>query len=155
MRRRGKDPDYAVNTPENWDMPSSQKLLLTLVMTFLPPGVGSNQYLAINQGQHDIHCLDQLRKFAYVDYYYGNNTNELELDALRCLHTILQTLQCQNSVNLYTAFWVEDFDNPAVDFNTSRNAKFMRILCLGIPKDHIQKSNSSPYGRQLAPRGSS
>ncbi|KAH0499834.1 hypothetical protein TgHK011_007000 [Trichoderma gracile] len=101
VRRMGKDPEYAVKAPEQW-------------------GMGSNKYLAINQGQHDIYCLDQLRKFAYADHYFENKTAKAELNALHCLHTILQTLRCKWSVNLYTAFWVEGFENAAVDFNVSR-----------------------------------
>jgi hypothetical protein len=85
--------------------------------------MGSNKYLAIGQGQHDVYCLDRLRKFAYADYYFENKTAEVELETLRCLHMLLQTLRCKWSVNLYTAFWVEGFETAAVDFNVSRKCQ--------------------------------
>ncbi|ETS03586.1 hypothetical protein M419DRAFT_64107, partial [Trichoderma reesei RUT C-30] len=104
VRRMGKDPEFAVKAPEQW-------------------GMGSNKYLAIGQGQHDVYCLDRLRKFAYADYYFENKTAEVELETLRCLHMLLQTLRCKWSVNLYTAFWVEGFETAAVDFNVSRKCQ--------------------------------
>lgn len=85
--------------------------------------MSSNQYLAINQAQHNIYCLNKLREFAYSDHYYGNRTEELEIYALHCLDILLQTLRCKYSTDLYTAVWVEDSKVPFVDFNTSRKCQ--------------------------------
>lgn len=105
------------------------------VITLPSQGIGSNRYLAFNQGQHDVYCLDRLRKFAYADYYFENKTDEVELDTLRCLHTILQTLRCKWSVNLYTAFWVEGFETAAVDFNVSRKCQVDDHVISWHPKE--------------------
>ena len=117
--------------------------------------MGSNQYLAISQGQHDIYCLDRLRRFAYVDYYFGNKTDEVELDALQCLQTVLQTLRCKWSVNLYTAFWVEGFDNAAVDFNISRKCQSYDSIKSWRPKGYFTEeqfvSLRAPPGARRMP----
>ncbi|KAL6895163.1 hypothetical protein HDV57DRAFT_42 [Trichoderma longibrachiatum] len=136
VRRMGKDPEYAVQAPEQW-------------------GMGSNKYLAINQGQHDIYCLDRLRKFAYAEYYFENKTAEVELDTLRCLHMILQTLRCKWSVNLYTAFWVEGFETAAVDFNVSRKCQVYENILSWHPKGSFTQeqfeSLQAPAGARRRP----
>lgn len=117
--------------------------------------MGSNKYLAINQGQHDIYCLDRLRKFAYAEYYFENKTAEVELDTLRCLHMILQTLRCKWSVNLYTAFWMEGFETAAVDFNVSRKCQVYENILSWHPKGSFTQeqfeSLQAPAGARRRP----
>ncbi|PTB61715.1 hypothetical protein BBK36DRAFT_1173240 [Trichoderma citrinoviride] len=101
VRRIGKDPSVLIEAPLDW-------------------GYGVGQYLAANQGQHDIHCLNKLRMWIYAEHYYGGREAVREIHALHCLHTLVQTLQCRYSTDVYTAMWVEGFDAPVIDFNVTR-----------------------------------
>ncbi|PTB81973.1 hypothetical protein M440DRAFT_1444809 [Trichoderma longibrachiatum ATCC 18648] len=101
VSRIGKDPDVLIKAPLEW-------------------GYGDGQYLAANQGQHDIHCLNKLRMWIYAEHYYGGREAVREIHALHCLHTLVQTLQCRYSTDVYTAMWVEGFDAPVIDFNVTR-----------------------------------
>ncbi|EGR50058.1 uncharacterized protein TRIREDRAFT_105220 [Trichoderma reesei QM6a] len=110
VRRIGKDPDVLIKAPLEW-------------------GYGDGQYLAANQGQHDIHCLNKLRMWIYAEHYYGGREAVREIHALHCLHTLVQTLKCRYSTDVYTAMWVEGFDAPVIDFNVTRKCmKYENIL---------------------------
>lgn len=86
--------------------------------------MGSDLYLAVNQGQHDLHCLNNIRKFAYRDYYYkGNDTAMREVHFLHCLMAVLQSLQCKFSTDVYTVNFVEYFPPPATDMNITRKCQ--------------------------------
>lgn len=56
----------------------------------------------------------------YAEHYYGGREAVREIHALHCLHTLVQTLQCRYSTDVYTAMWVEGFDAPVIDFNVTR-----------------------------------
>ena len=58
LRKMGKDPALGVKFPEDW-------------------GVGKDMYMAELDGQHQLHCLDQLRRYTYWDYYYGDKYTNL------------------------------------------------------------------------------
>ncbi|KAH8892214.1 hypothetical protein GQ53DRAFT_647441 [Thozetella sp. PMI_491] len=104
VRQMGKDPEVVIKAPLDW-------------------GYGEDQYLAVNQGQHDIHCLNNMRMWVYADHYYGNKTGRLEIHAMHCLHTLVQTFRCKYSTDVYTAFWVEGSKPPVVDFNVKRKCQ--------------------------------
>jgi hypothetical protein len=61
--------------------------------------------------------------WVYADHYYGNKTGRLEIHALHCLHTLVQTFRCKYSTDVYTAFWVEGSKPPVVDFNVKRKCQ--------------------------------
>jgi hypothetical protein len=58
IHKMGKDAETAVVVPEDW-------------------GMGSNLYLVQLDGQHHLHCLNAIRKFAYFDYYLGDKFTNL------------------------------------------------------------------------------
>lgn len=82
---------------------------------------GEEKYPVITQSSYDLHCLNQVRKAMYKDYYYnGTMDRGTEQHFLHRLHSLLQSLQCKYSTDLYLASWVDDIDFPVVDFNISR-----------------------------------
>ena len=78
-----------------------------------PIGFGSDTHLAQIDGQHALHCLNAVRRYAYREHYYPHlNTSARRgvsplgpLDQAHlshCLHILLQTLSCNPSANLIT-----------------------------------------------------
>ncbi|OAL45750.1 tat pathway signal sequence, partial [Pyrenochaeta sp. DS3sAY3a] len=106
VRRLGKNPHESVKAPLEW---------------------GSEAYLAQSAGQHALHCLNAVRKYAYREYYYpsintshGGDTSLLsaidQAHLSHCLHILLQELTCTPSMNVITHNWVETQDFPFPDF---------------------------------------
>lgn len=77
-------------------------------------GLGTNAHLAQIDGQHSLHCLNAVRRYAYREVYYPyvNETDvrhgESPLKAFdqahlsHCLHVLLQTLTCYPSMDMIT-----------------------------------------------------
>ncbi|KAF4785082.1 hypothetical protein HER10_EVM0002433 [Colletotrichum scovillei] len=86
LRKMGKDPEISVSIPEEW-------------------GVGSDKYLVEIDMQHQLHCLNAVRKYAYFDYYYD---------------ILLQALTCNPSLDLISHNWMRTQQNPYPDFNIKR-----------------------------------
>ncbi|KAB5575598.1 hypothetical protein GE09DRAFT_1215359 [Coniochaeta sp. 2T2.1] len=102
VRRLGKDPEYTVMAPEEWQN-------------------GEEKYFALTQVQHDLHCLNMVRMSMFPDYYFPEGRGwGGEQHFLHCLHALLQSLRCKYSTDVYLASWVEESDFPVVDFNVSR-----------------------------------
>jgi len=55
IRKLGKDPKTAVKIPEAWSLKKEQRFLVELDV------------------QHQLHCLNEIRKYAFFDHYYGNS----------------------------------------------------------------------------------
>ncbi|KAH8892215.1 hypothetical protein GQ53DRAFT_793963 [Thozetella sp. PMI_491] len=102
VRRLGKDPEMTVTAPKEWQN-------------------GEEKYFAMTQSQHDLHCLNMVRKAMFKDYYFNGTMDwGTEQHFLHCLHSLLQSLQCKYSTDVYLASWVEGQDTAVVDFNVSR-----------------------------------
>ncbi|CAK1362292.1 hypothetical protein CB0940_02437 [Cercospora beticola] len=108
VRLLGKDPSTTVKAPVDF-------------------GYGPDAHLAMLDGQHAIHCLNTLRRYAYREYFYPNLTASTtpgkspfsplaEAHLSHCLHILLQTLTCKPSFDLITMNWVETQINPYPDF---------------------------------------
>jgi hypothetical protein len=77
----------------------------------------------VNDGQHLIHCLNEVRKFAYSSYYYPNTTSLPPLQAAHrshCIGILLDALRCQPSLNMVLWEWAEGSDFPDPDFAVKR-----------------------------------
>ncbi|KAH0499832.1 hypothetical protein TgHK011_006998 [Trichoderma gracile] len=102
VERLGKNPKAAVIAPEAWHN-------------------GEEKYIAITQSSHDLHCLNMIRRGMFKDYYFnGTMSWALEQHLMHCLHSLLQSLQCRYSTDIYLSAWVEGQDFAVVDFNISR-----------------------------------
>ncbi|KAF1975999.1 hypothetical protein BU23DRAFT_436386, partial [Bimuria novae-zelandiae CBS 107.79] len=106
--KMGKEPEYVVRVPEAF-------------------GYGANKYFAVNDGQHLLHCLDELRKFAHYEYYYSpkygaeaNLPPMVKAHRSHCVGVLLDTLTCQPSLNMVVWEYVQGQSEPWPDFDTWR-----------------------------------
>lgn len=86
---------------------------MELVHVFGCVGMGSNLYLTNNQAQHEIYCMNKLRKFVHFHHQYRNRTEDLEVHAVHCLHILLQSLHCKYSTDLNIVVWLENSHVPS------------------------------------------
>lgn len=140
-----KDPAIAVQFPANWNMPEGS-------------------YMGNVDLFHKMHCLNELRKTAFLDYPFRKsghcNDNELEtLDWIHlrhCTDMLAQDLQCNAKLDIQTFEWKDaqkcmypDFsiDRTCTDWDqfldwNEKNA-FVLIEDLGVPEP--------PKGAQIVP----
>lgn len=103
----GKDPDQASKFPESF-------------------GFGRDAYIGRLDVFHVIHCLDQVRREADFEHYYGKhwgnpgNASELhKIHLSHCFHILLQNLMCAPNLDIYTHFWADAQPNAFPDFNVN------------------------------------
>ncbi len=89
VRRMGKSPEVLIKAPLIGVSRRCRIHVMSGRTNMVTSQVWDNQYLAANQGQHDIHCLNKLRMWIYAEHYYGNRDPVREIHALHCLHTLL------------------------------------------------------------------
>ncbi|KAK3317706.1 hypothetical protein B0T19DRAFT_469476 [Cercophora scortea] len=111
LRKSGKDPEKCVKAPTSW-------------------GEGSDAYIAQIETFHQIHCLNELRKSMYYDYYYKTPPNELYTShKAHCVHMLLQVIMCSADVGLISHNWVhneriqEPKTRPMADFNMVKKCR--------------------------------
>ncbi|CAG8978977.1 hypothetical protein HYALB_00012260 [Hymenoscyphus albidus] len=97
--RLGKNPEISTKAPLEWACDLEKPLTLK--------GFGPDAYLAHLDGQHALHCLDAVRRYAYGEYYYPDakdwNTSSIdEAHRSHCLHILLQSLTCNYNFDLIT-----------------------------------------------------
>ncbi|KAG8156439.1 hypothetical protein KVR01_013673 [Diaporthe batatas] len=118
IRALGKDPSTAAKLEDDvW-------------------GMGDDAYAAVLDVFHQIHCLNQLRKFAYADYYHMKIANadpealtSHEVHTNHCVDIILQAIQCSGNLQLVTMHWMERQQYPFPDMSTNRQCvDFNRIV---------------------------
>jgi hypothetical protein len=135
----GKDPKKAVKAPPEWGLWSFVAFMIYVLTAAL--GHGENSYLAQPDGQHALHCLNAIRKYAYREHYYPSQTtspssshspNLTSTSPLQpfhqahlshCLHVLLQTLTCDFSTDMITHNWMETQDYPFPDFAINKKCK--------------------------------
>lgn len=101
IRALGKDPSTAAKLEDDvW-------------------GLGDDAYAAVLDVFHQIHCLNQLRKFAYADYYHMKIANAdpealttHEVHTNHCVDIILQAIQCSGNLRE----WIRPLRNPILLF---------------------------------------
>ena len=94
---------------------------ISYILTIDHSDNGEEKYIAITQSSHDLHCLNMIRRGMFKDYYFnGTMSWALEQHLMHCLHSLLQSLQCRYSTDIYLSAWVEGQDFAVVDFNISR-----------------------------------
>lgn len=111
VRRSGKNPATAVKAPLSW-------------------GIGEDAYVAQVEVFHQIHCLNELRKEMYYDYYYDSPRHELHRShKSHCVHMLLQNLMCNADVGVITHNWLHDEryyapkTRPFPDFSVAKQCR--------------------------------
>lgn len=99
----------------------------TFYETDKPVGYGKDKYFAVPDGQHLLHCLNEVRKFAFYDYYYaptfGPASNLSVMHAVHrshCFGVLLDALTCQPSLSMVLFEWMEGVEEPWPDFDVVR-----------------------------------
>lgn len=117
LSHSGKDPSMCIKAPSSWNE-------------------GSDAYVAQIDVFHQIHCLNELRKEMYYDYYYKSPPDELHRShKAHCIHMILQSLMCNADVGVISHNWVhnerisEPKTRPMPDFNMMKKCRdFDKLL---------------------------
>ncbi|KAG5912832.1 hypothetical protein E4U53_005132 [Claviceps sorghi] len=92
--KSGKNPATTIRAPPSWAR-------------------GKDAYVAQIEVFHQIHCLNELRKEMYYDYYYQTPPDELHRShKSHCLHMLLQSLMCTADVGVVTHNWVHNEHVP-------------------------------------------
>lgn len=105
--RIGKDPAQAAKFPESF-------------------GFGPDAYIGRMDVFHVVHCLDQVRREAHFDHYYGAlwgtraNGSELHRTHIsHCFHLLLQNILCSPNLDVYTHYWADAQANAFPDFSVN------------------------------------
>ena len=113
----GKDPRTAVQFPdEEWHF-------------------GDSAYMGQLDVIHQIHCLNQLRKRAFVDYYPSNSTAEERqkpewywVHLQHCVSILLENLMCNANTEMLTLNWIEETEYPFPDFSVNKQCRDFETL---------------------------
>src|SRR2546429_6860793 len=97
-------------------------------------GHGEDAHLAQLDGQHALHCLNAVRRYAYREHYFPElrSTNSSGSSPFKpfhqahlshCLHILLQTLTCDFSLDIITHNWMDTQNYPFPDFAINKKCK--------------------------------
>ncbi|KAH8717360.1 Cyclochlorotine biosynthesis protein O [Beauveria bassiana] len=72
---------------------------------------------------HQIHCLNMLRKFIYLDYYKEKTPDWFSQPYLRahadhCVDMIREAIMCHGDTSLIVYHWINGYKDPVPDFST-------------------------------------
>ncbi|CAG5184140.1 uncharacterized protein ALTATR162_LOCUS10930 [Alternaria atra] len=139
VRRLGKDPDTVVKIPPSY-------------------GFGDRTHAVQLDAQHNLHCLDTVRKYAYREYYFpeaidtGNGTSPLtELDQAHlshCLSMLRQALTCNPSLDIITHNWMRTQLYPPPDFAVNRKCIKHSQILEWQARNKIERENWWEIGEQ-------
>ncbi|KZF23305.1 hypothetical protein L228DRAFT_267314 [Xylona heveae TC161] len=107
----------------------------------------SGGYMASLGAFHQMHCLNVLRKYTYLDYYIVKEPEFFRTPTVRkhtdhCIEMLRQLLMCSADLHLITYDWVDGVDHPWPDFSTNQFCRnYEDVHAWG--KAHVVKSNYS------------
>ncbi|KAL7946385.1 tat pathway signal sequence [Trichoderma barbatum] len=72
---------------------------------------------------HQIHCLNMLRKFIYLDYYKETQPSWYTQPYLRghadhCVDMLRESIMCHGDTTLIVYHWIKGYADPVPDFST-------------------------------------
>ncbi|KAH7411456.1 hypothetical protein BKA64DRAFT_618436 [Cadophora sp. MPI-SDFR-AT-0126] len=130
VKKLGKDPETAAKFDnEYW-------------------GFGDDAYMAQIDVFHQLHCLNELRKLTYPDYYHsfpnsttkGNDDHShghhsrsrysklWQIHIGHCVDILMQNIMCNANTDLITLQWMEKQDNPFPDFSINHQCRDFNAL---------------------------
>ncbi|KAL2011330.1 hypothetical protein VTN00DRAFT_4048 [Thermoascus crustaceus] len=83
-------------------------------------------YIGILEVTHQLHCVNLIRQYTYLDYYsrpenrpvaFGDKNQTLRLHIDHCIDMLRQVVQCNGDVGIVTSSWVKGHDGPYPDFS--------------------------------------
>lgn len=109
----GKDTSVLVRAPEEW-------------------GHGSDRYIAMLDLNHQLHCIDQLRRAAFRSDYpidlEGPRGDYHKEHWMHCVHILKQNVMCTGSTEVITYNWVETQRFPMPDFSVEKMCRNSQLL---------------------------
>ncbi|KAL2277826.1 hypothetical protein FJTKL_15117 [Diaporthe vaccinii] len=89
-------------------------------------GSASPRYLATFEATHQLHCLYNLFRASYLDYYpdekqdYNADPAQWHARVDHCVDILRQKLTCDRDTSLITYNWVKGKKGPSANFNVQR-----------------------------------
>jgi len=100
----------------------------------LPEQLGGG-YMASVEINHQLHCLNFLRKALHRDYYefktleFTDHPHMVQIHLNHCIEMLRQSLMCHADVGVMAHRWVEHYPNPYPDFNVIHKCRnFEEVL---------------------------
>lgn len=91
---------------------------------------GGGGYMASLEMFHQLHCLNFLRKWTYMEYYQGiddfwkeENKFHLREHTDHCIDMLRQVLMCQSDTGLVVFHWTKKVGSPSPYFSTSHRCR--------------------------------
>ncbi|KAL6832776.1 tat pathway signal sequence [Trichoderma camerunense] len=77
---------------------------------------------------HQIHCLNMLRKFIYLDYYKETQPDwytqpYLQGHADHCVDMLRESIMCHGDTTLIVYHWINGYADPVPDFSTMHTCR--------------------------------
>jgi len=100
------------------------------------PEEAEDSYQAGLEVFHQIHCLDMIRRYSYLEYYSAAQPDFarpiMRIHTDHCIEMLRQTLMCNSDLHVYTYNWVDRVDHSWPDFSTTKMCRnFDEVLAWG------------------------
>lgn len=113
-------------------------------LTSVPLRDEQGGYLATLDVFHTLHCVNQVRKFYYSDYYTDPNPIEDQRDHFdHCIDLLRQTIMCHGDVALHTYSWKDDYRWPWPAMETTHQCRNWNKL-MEWSKQHAVNNLTGP-----------
>ncbi|KAF9005457.1 hypothetical protein BDQ17DRAFT_1469115 [Cyathus striatus] len=111
-------------------------------------------YMAALEVNHQLHCLDMLRKYTYIEHYkpfdemFQGDPEELRVHTDHCVEMLRQRLMCTSDIGVIAYDWVQGRLPPHPNFSTRHTCRnFDKILAWNYQNAvHIQESRVVRFG---------
>lgn len=139
LLKLGKDPDKTVKIDPKF-------------------GFGDDKYAVSLDVQHNIHCLNAIRKYLHYDHYYAAELGPVmpllhEAHRDHCLLILLQYFTCYPSLDLYTYIWVEGQPGPFPDFAVNRQCRSHEAMLEWQAKEFVTDKEFTSGSPESPPPG--
>ncbi|TFK37916.1 hypothetical protein BDQ12DRAFT_606952, partial [Crucibulum laeve] len=77
---------------------------------------------------HQLHCVNMLRKYTYLEYYksdplFQSKPHGIRLHLDHCIEMLRTVITCTGDVGVITYDWVKGNDSPSPNFNTMHQCR--------------------------------
>ncbi|KAF9005459.1 hypothetical protein BDQ17DRAFT_1540840 [Cyathus striatus] len=111
-------------------------------------------YMAALESNHQLHCLNMLRKYTYREYYepidqmFEAKAKELRSHLDHCIEMLRQRLMCTADTGIITFHWVHGWRSPYPNFSTEHTCRnFEKIAAWNYEHAvHIDESHVTRFG---------
>ncbi|OQV01658.1 hypothetical protein CLAIMM_06972 [Cladophialophora immunda] len=112
-----------------------------------PPELGGGIWADLEM-DHQLHCLDLLRKHTHLKYYeskdisFVNQSNIIRAHLDHCINILRQNILCHADTTLLTYNWIKGYDSPYPNFNNWHVCRGWEAIdrwadSVALPKDKM------------------